>query len=355
MSLRSLAVNDLAGLPVFQIDGLDHPDALPFLGQLLPVLGTCGLRPLLVFFEGQHPSAELLAPDRRLLFTAGCDIASVGGEWLYLCRQAVTAGPLRLYLSELSQGYDLVLLAGETGLNLPILRLQGGDSTADRQGESGRIHSISPMAGVSACAQIIADLLGEMCRQVPVWACVLIGGRSSRMGRAKHLLSDERGRTWLENTVALLAPLVEEVVLSGRGLIPESLDDLNRIADIPGVAGPLAGILSAMRWRPEVSWLLVACDMPALSSEALEWLIDSRRPGCWGTVPRTSPDSHVEPLLAHYDRRCRSIFEEVLASGSLRIGEAASHAKIATPVIPVQLRRAWANINTPEELRRTGL
>ena len=145
------------------------------------------------------------------------------------------------------------------------------------------------------------------------------------------------------------------MVLSGGGLVPEGLQDLTRIPDIPGVAGPLAGIISAMRWQPEVSWLLVACDMPSLSSEALSWLLDSRQPGRWATVPKRSEDSHVEPLLAHYDRRCRPIIEEVLASGSLKIGDAARHEKVASPIIPEQFAKAWNNVNTPEELRSTAL
>ncbi len=355
MPVQSFAASAFRGLPVVGIEGLDRPGGLPFLSKLFPALGSCGLRSLLVFPEGERSSPVPLDLDRHVLFAAGCDIASWGGGRLYLSRQSLSPARIHLDLAELCQSYDLVLLAGETGLDLPLLRLQEGSSARDRQEQSSRVHIIDLAEGISACAQVIVNLLGGICRQVPIWACVLIGGRSSRMGRAKHLLADGQGRTWLENTVAMIAPLVEQVVLSGRGMVPESLDDLVRIADIPEVAGPLSGILSAMRWRPEVSWLVLACDMPGITPGALGWLIESRRPGCWGTVPRCSLDSHVEPLLAHYDRRCRSIFEEVLISGSLRIGDAAAHEKIASPVIPEQWVRAWDNINTPEELRQAGL
>jgi molybdopterin-guanine dinucleotide biosynthesis protein A len=170
------------------------------------------------------------------------------------------------------------------------------------------------------------------------------------MGRPKHLLAGSRGGTWLEDTVALLRPLVERVVLAGQGLVPPSLQDLTRVTDVPGVAGPLAGILAAMRWQPEVSWLLVACDMPSLGPEALQWLIASRRPGRWATMPRRSLDSHVEPLLGHYDRRCRSLFEEIRLAGSLRIGLASRHKQVYTPLIPHEIISAWENVNTPEEL-----
>lgn len=353
--MKTMKPKDCSGLPVFRLEGLDSTGGLPFLCNLIPELRNCGLRVALVFLQDQDLCADLLPTDHNLLFAGGCDIVSLGKEQLSLSHQEIGLDRIRWYLAELCQRYDIVLVACETGLDSPILRLQEGDSGAARQGKTDRLHIIDTTAGMPACALTIVNLLRQTLQQVPNWACVLIGGKSSRMGRTKHLLADGRGRTWLENTVAILEPFVERVVLSGRGLVPESLQDLTRIADIPGVAGPLAGILSAMRWQPEVSWLVVACDMPCLSLEALGWLIDSRQPGRWGTVPRRSADSHVEPLLAHYDRRCRSIFEEVLAAGSLRIGDVAVHAKIATPVIPAQFVQAWDNINTPEELRSSAL
>jgi molybdopterin-guanine dinucleotide biosynthesis protein A len=93
--------------------------------------------------------------------------------------------------------------------------------------------------------------------------------------------------------------------------------------------------------------------MPDISAEALSWLLGRRRPGCWGTVPRLQEDGYVEPLLAHYDYRCGPLFEGLLASGSLRIGQIARQGKIETPLVPLQLSSSWHNINTPQELARS--
>mgnify|MGYP001581247924 CR=1 FL=1 len=35
-----------------------------------------------------------------------------------------------------------------------------------------------------------------------------------------------------------------------------------RIDDVTGVGGPLAGILAALRWRPDANWIIAACDLP---------------------------------------------------------------------------------------------
>lgn len=192
-------------------------------------------------------------------------------------------------------------------------------------------------------------------QETPLRACLLIGGRSSRMGRPKHLLTGINGRTWVENTVDLLQPFTREIVLSGQGEVPESLAALPRIPDIPGVQGPLTGILAAMRWRPDSCWLLLACDMPYISAESLEWLIAGRSPDSFGTVPRLQEDGFVEPLLALYEPQAKEYFEELCSAGILRISMVARRSKIATPVIPPSLRGAWRNINTPDELSQSLL
>ncbi len=187
----------------------------------------------------------------------------------------------------------------------------------------------------------------------PWRACLLIGGRSSRMGRPKHLITGVNGRTWVENTVSLLQPLTRDIVLSGGGDVPGSLGSLTRLPDVPGVQGPLTGILAAMRWKPDSCWLLLACDMPNITPEALQWLVTGRHPSSWGTVPRLQEDGFVEPLLALYEPQARRYFEELCASGIFRISVVARQPRITTPVIPDALCGAWSNINTPEELSRS--
>jgi molybdopterin-guanine dinucleotide biosynthesis protein A len=185
-------------------------------------------------------------------------------------------------------------------------------------------------------------------------ACLLIGGRSSRMGQPKHLIRGATGQTWVEHTSDLLKPYVDEVVLSGKGDVPESLSHLTRIADLPEVAGPLTGILAVMRWRPDCAWLLIACDMPNITKEALEWLLASRNVDSYGTVPRLAADGFVEPLLALYEPQARRYFEELAESKIFRISRVAKRSAISTPVVPRHLVESWQNINTPDQLGLCG-
>lgn len=185
----------------------------------------------------------------------------------------------------------------------------------------------------------------------PVWGCVLIGGRSRRMGVPKHLLR-QGSLTWLELVCARLAERTERVVISGNGVIPERLAHIARVPDIPGLHGPLAGILSVLRHYPGISWLIAACDMPAIETAALDWLLDFRAEGIKAVLPALDGRKLVEPLLAYYDSGCTDYLEEIAASGPPRPGRLIDYPGVITPQPPGSLRSSWLNINTAEELQR---
>jgi molybdopterin-guanine dinucleotide biosynthesis protein A len=249
--------------------------------------------------------------------------------------------------TDIGSACDLILLNGPGSASIPVLWL-GEEETAP-EGDLV-LKAFDRQKRLESVVAFLMEQLTLLCLQTPVWACVLIGGRSSRMGRPKHLITDDSGVTWLQRIMGLLQFQVHGIVLSGKGEVPEGLEPTIRLPDIPGLAGPLAGILSAMRWNPTASWLVVACDMPDIMEEALTWLLARRRPGVWGTLPRLQKDGPVEPLLAHYDFRCRPLFEDMAERGHLRIGMVADHPKIETPPVPRQLLPSWRNVNTPADL-----
>lgn len=260
----------------------------------------------------------------------------------------VKAFPNRFELSEMVRQYDLVIVDGP--VNFPMHKIHIGCGGHNK--DEDLVWPGGDDTALDVFLEQLLSKLGEINARVPVWACILIGGKSSRMGQPKHLLESVDGNgSWLEAAVELVTPLTDGVVVSGKGDIPQSLDGVQRIPDIPGVAGPLTGILSAMRWQPDVSWLLLACDMPLVTKKALEWLLDGYRPGCWGRIPRLPDADYCEPLLAWYSIRTAHLFEEQLLCGNLRIGSIAKHLKVDNPIIPDSLRTAWQNINTPEQLQ----
>jgi molybdopterin-guanine dinucleotide biosynthesis protein A len=181
----------------------------------------------------------------------------------------------------------------------------------------------------------------------PLIGGVLVGGQSRRMGRPKQLV-EIGNQTMIEHIVEALSGEVDEIVLLGDGPVPASLEGLDRVADADGCRGPMAGILGALRARPDACWVVTPCDLPVLRGAAVRWLLLNRRPGASAVLP--SLDGFVEPLLALYEPRARTMLEEAAAAGEHALHRLASKAGVVTVELPEALRRCWYNANTPHEI-----
>ena len=140
-----------------------------------------------------------------------------------------------------------------------------------------------------------------------IWGLVLAGGKSRRMGSDKALLRVD-GETQLSRMVALLDRRLPRVYVSARsdqrGEQERARHPLivDRFADL----GPVAGILSAMHEHPNVSWLVVACDLPNVDSATIEHLLAERDRKKPFTAFRSSHDELPEPLCAVYGAEAAS-------------------------------------------------
>jgi molybdopterin-guanine dinucleotide biosynthesis protein A len=177
---------------------------------------------------------------------------------------------------------------------------------------------------------------------------VLVGGRSSRMGRDKALLPFRGGVL-----VSAIADAVSEAAgtctLVGdperySGLAYRVLPDL-----YPG-EGPLGGIVTALR-DSTADWnLIVACDMPALDGSFLARIRDEAiRAGADVLLP-AGPGGRPEPLCSVYHRRVLGHVEGAFARGVRKISEAVAGLRLT--VFPIAEVARFQNVNTPEDWSR---
>ena len=343
---RDLAA--LQRLPVLGICGCSGAGKTTLIEALVPMLRGRGLQVAVVKHDAHNVQIDRPGKDSDRLFRTGADV-SLFGEERFSRWHGGESFPA--FLAQLCRRCDLVLVEGHARTPIPKIWLLGAGFDGPPPGQGEILESFPRRAlRPQAMLEWIEAWLQRRWRQVPVWGCILIGGRSRRMGRPKHLI-EEDGRTWLETAVARLEEVVEQVVLAGSGSVPEALSLLPRLPDVPGLAGPMAGILAVMRWQPDVSWLVMACDQPDIHIDALQWLLARRAPGTWAVLPDLEGQGHLEPLLALYDSRCRNYLETIAAAGELRLSMLAGRHGIRTPQPPPVLHGAWRNVNTPGELK----
>lgn len=342
-------------LPVFGVCGYSGSGKTTLLARILPRLVRRGLRVAVVKHDVHGIDRDCPDKDSDRLFLAGADVIVRGpGESLSRSLHQEDAS-LEWELDRLAARYDLILLEGFKRLPCRKTWLLGRDEHSPPD-DLGPFDPILPWAADrdSVLENVLLQFVSERSRTAPVFGCVLIGGRSTRMGCPKHLLpdADGAGRTWLHRTVSALEACCSQVVLAGRGDVPEDLRYLPHLPDSPGTKGPTAGLLAAMRWAPRATWLLTACDLPLLSRQAVSWVLSQRRPGVWALLPRVLEGGAVEPLLAWYDFRCRKAIESIAAWSHSGLREISRHPKSRIVKVPVELVDAWKDADTPEAASR---
>lgn len=180
---------------------------------------------------------------------------------------------------------------------------------------------------------------------------ILAGGESSRMGRDKALL--ELGGAPL---IARAARLVESV--AGSPTIVGSPERLGALGwktipdDSPG-SGPLGGIATALR-ATEAEWnLVVACDLPYLTREWLEFLV-GRALASDADVVLPMNERGAEPLCAVYSKRCDPVIRASLDCGTRKVTDGLTGLRIRT-IEPAEWKAfdsdglLFKNMNSPAD------
>lgn len=148
-------------------------------------------------------------------------------------------------------------------------------------------------------------------------AVVMAGGFSRRMGTDKAALPHPVSKLpLLEHQLRLLASLhPRRRFVSARlnQTLPTLPADVTRIDD-DGEQGPLGGVIATLSASDSEHLLVIAVDLPQLTPETLERLLNPVPPADSGAIATTIHG--IEPLVAIYPRQALPAMKAALATGS---------------------------------------
>lgn len=180
---------------------------------------------------------------------------------------------------------------------------------------------------------------------------VLAGGASSRMGRTKALL-EIGGVPLLVRTVGLVECVVGAATVIGNSDSYTSLGLPVVDDDLPG-AGPLGAIATALRTSSAPWNLVVACDLPYLTCEWLNYLV-RRAAASAADVVMPINTSGAEPLCAAYHKRGEAAIRAALAQGVRKVTDGLKELRVET-IGPAEWKAfdsddlLFKNMNSPED------
>ncbi|WP_052496050.1 NTP transferase domain-containing protein [Pedobacter lusitanus] len=154
-----------------------------------------------------------------------------------------------------------------------------------------------------------------MSRVPELYGLVLAGGKSTRMGRDKGLINwyDKPQR---EHVADLLKSYCQQIFISCRAEQQKEIeqDGYTPLADFYKDSGPLGGILSAFKQNKDAAWLVVACDLPLIDRQHLDYLCAQRNPAVMATA-FTGTDGLPEPLVTIWEPSASPVLTASLEKG----------------------------------------
>ncbi len=180
------------------------------------------------------------------------------------------------------------------------------------------------------------------------------------MGRPKAGLVLPDGRTMLEHAVGLAQSVgggAQEVVILGQAVpLPPALADVRVLPDAAPQAGPLGGLCALLDYAGTRWGLLLACDLPLLTSRIIHQLFAAAHPDVDAVAfhnARTPGTWHA--CCALYHPRIRDFAIRALLDGDGSLNHLLGRVRLASLDAGPQEERQLLNVNRPEDLLRLML
>jgi molybdenum cofactor guanylyltransferase len=177
-------------------------------------------------------------------------------------------------------------------------------------------------------------------------AAILAGGHARRLGGVNKAALTIGTTAIIDRQLAVLRSVATDVFVVGRDDPEWTARGLRVVPDEIPDAGPLGGIYTAIRHSQCERTVVVACDMPYLSSALLRRLAAVDDADL--VIARTARG--YEPLCAIYSRACETEIHERLARGEYEAWQSPGRIRVAEITVGDDL--SVVNVNTPHDYER---
>jgi molybdopterin-guanine dinucleotide biosynthesis protein A len=180
---------------------------------------------------------------------------------------------------------------------------------------------------------------------------ILAGGKNSRFLFKEKALQEIKGKLILEYELETLKKISNDIN------IISSNPDFNKFnlpifADYFSQKGPLGGLHAALSNCNTEFVFLLASDMPLITEDLLNFIIDSQLPD---TIICTGSENNLEPLCALYPKSILNSVSNLLVSEKLsmhNLVKQSQHKIINIKALPFYKDYLFFNMNTSEDLTK---
>ena len=172
------------------------------------------------------------------------------------------------------------------------------------------------------------------------------------MGNDKALLP-WKGVSLLEHGCRTALETSNRVLVVGRERPADfPLEEITFLPDEAPDLGPLGGLKTALNWAQKEDFsavLILACDLPLLTSGALKWLQNSTDFDALEDGLIVYSGQQLEPLFSFYNVSCLPLVERQLAKNKRSLHALVTTGNFQFIDAPPKIAHQLMNANSPED------
>ena len=185
-----------------------------------------------------------------------------------------------------------------------------------------------------------------------LYALILIGGTSKRMGQDKAFINMGKGQPYLY--IWKMLQQFSEVKKTFFSVNDNNSQYIHSqgfpyIKDEIPQAGPLIALYSAMKRYPQVAWLIVGCDYPLLEKTLLQKLLQQRNINTAATAWKNTAHK-LETVLAIYEYSIFPALVDCINNKNYSLQKLLSSCRVHSVPLEPHNETQLCNINTPNDL-----
>ena len=178
-------------------------------------------------------------------------------------------------------------------------------------------------------------------------AVILAGGKSSRMNYKNKAFLNLNGETFIEKIIKELSSY-EEIIIVSNNMDEYKHLGCRVVKDIIPGCGPLSGIHSGLTSASHEKVLFVACDMPFINNEFVDYLGNIKEKS-EALIPVVK--GKIQPLCGIYNKSIVELVEKELLNNKFKLIKFLDEidAKFIMVDEIIDSYECFLNINTEEE------
>jgi molybdopterin-guanine dinucleotide biosynthesis protein MobB len=311
-------IGGLYGAPVLAICGFSGSGKTSLLEAVIPQLVARGLAIAVVKHDAHGFEVDQKGKDSDRLFRAGASVALRGPQEQFQRRGSGATLSLEATLAGFACDHDLLLVEGHKDTPLPKLWMGSTDESAPPASVTGIeailpwdtdrreqffafLHAWLPRAWIDRPLHVALALppanncSDEDLQQLPTGHVQSGAGSSVPGGGLADLLfsKEQLSGQGCPSRVVVLGRSGQKIPAGVTWLAPPPDLPAPAVQDVDSVsrAELAANLLTAHRWAPRASWIMVLDGRTGLAGPAMRWLASFRHPGTWAVLPRALGES----------------------------------------------------------------